>query len=479
MDPNTDTYDEGHLEGFKLFLSTAPVNWNHNETIRRYPLPNGESVSCVLWNELFHITGTDIVRSLIYRFECLGRKVVMQKKFEEGIFSDLRNLKPMADSTLEESRSPFLKFLYENQCIRTQKKQKVFYWFSVKHDKLFLDALERDLKREAAGQPSCTQPKVQMTMSQAMEQARLHCLPSINAMPPAQPVRPQTPQMNMIKESYDYVQPHQLSGNMGSGSPMMYGSSPQRRRSFSSGGVHLSPRQNMHMSPAISAHSNHVTHSPELGNASPQLSFMQPTANRNYTANLPSMFNPEYSAESKPMFYRNFEPVQPGSEPNRSPYHPHRGREGRRSSIGGQTEKTHVCPFETCGRQFKRLEHLRRHVRSHTGEKPYVCTVPDCGRSFARSDHLTQHMRTHGDTFPDHQWNAIDEQHQNGVSTLIQNNGEYMPEYDVNGQPIMKQEFTGTGLNEQMDSLMDDILSLEPDLGIPFSSLDQTSLLSY
>lgn len=62
----------------------------------------------------------------------------MQKKFEEGIFSDLRNLKPLQDSTLEESRSDFLKFLYENQCIRTQKKQKVFYWFSVKHDKLFL-----------------------------------------------------------------------------------------------------------------------------------------------------------------------------------------------------------------------------------------------------------------------------------------------------------------------------------------------------
>jgi len=133
-----EDYDTSHLDGFKLFLSTAPVNWNQNETIRRYPLPNGETVSCVLWNELFHITGTDIVRSLVYRFECLGRKIILQKKFEEGIFSDLRNLKPMADSTLEDSRSPFLKFLYENQCIRTQKKQKVFYWFSVKHDKLFL-----------------------------------------------------------------------------------------------------------------------------------------------------------------------------------------------------------------------------------------------------------------------------------------------------------------------------------------------------
>src|SRR6185436_2712300 len=31
------------------------------------------------------------------------------------------------------------------------KKQKVFYWFSVPHDRLFLDALERDLKREKIG----------------------------------------------------------------------------------------------------------------------------------------------------------------------------------------------------------------------------------------------------------------------------------------------------------------------------------------
>lgn len=95
-------------------------------------------MSCVLWNELFHITGTDIVKAISFRFDQIGRKVVHQKKFEEGIFSDLRNLKPVQDATLEESRSDFLKFLYENQCIRTQKKQKVFYWFSVKHDKLFM-----------------------------------------------------------------------------------------------------------------------------------------------------------------------------------------------------------------------------------------------------------------------------------------------------------------------------------------------------
>lgn len=57
---------------------------------------------------------------------------------------------------MEEPKSGFLDFLYKNNCIRTQKKQKVFYWYSVPHDRLFLDALERDLKREKMGQEATT-----------------------------------------------------------------------------------------------------------------------------------------------------------------------------------------------------------------------------------------------------------------------------------------------------------------------------------
>jgi len=96
------------------------------------------------------------VRCLAFRFQAFGRPVKNSKKFEEGIFSDLRNLKSGTDATLEEPKSPFLDFLYKNNCIRTQKKQKVFYWYSVPHDRLFLDALERDLKREKMGQEATT-----------------------------------------------------------------------------------------------------------------------------------------------------------------------------------------------------------------------------------------------------------------------------------------------------------------------------------
>lgn len=107
-------------------------------------------------SNLFHISGTDIVRCLAFRFQAFGRPVKNSKKFEEGIFSDLRNLKSGTDATLEEPKSAFLDFLYKNNCIRTQKKQKVFYWYSVPHDRLFLDALERDLKREKMNQEATT-----------------------------------------------------------------------------------------------------------------------------------------------------------------------------------------------------------------------------------------------------------------------------------------------------------------------------------
>lgn len=107
-------------------------------------------------NNLFHISGTDIVRCLSFRFQAFGRPVKNSKKFEEGIFSDLRNLKSGTDASLEEPKSGFLDFMYKNNCIRTQKKQKVFYWYSVPHDRLFLDALERDLKREKMGQEATT-----------------------------------------------------------------------------------------------------------------------------------------------------------------------------------------------------------------------------------------------------------------------------------------------------------------------------------
>ncbi|KAG5461183.1 MAG: STE like transcription factor-domain-containing protein [Olpidium bornovanus] len=142
----TDAKAQSQLAALHHFLATAPAAFRPGENFGRFQLPNGEFISCVLWQGLFHITGTDIVRALVFRFEVCGRPIRNMKKFEEGVFSDLRNLKPGQDATLQQPRSEFLELLYKNGCIRTQKKQKVFYWFSVPHEKLFKDALQRDLR---------------------------------------------------------------------------------------------------------------------------------------------------------------------------------------------------------------------------------------------------------------------------------------------------------------------------------------------
>lgn len=130
------------------FLNNAPKYFREGERIKKFQLKNGDYIHCVLWNYHFYITGTDIVKILVWRFQNSGRQLGNMKKFEEGIFSDLRNLKPGIDASLEGPRSEFLEFLYKNGCIRTQKKQKVFYWYSVPHDALFCDAMERDMRRD-------------------------------------------------------------------------------------------------------------------------------------------------------------------------------------------------------------------------------------------------------------------------------------------------------------------------------------------
>ncbi|KAJ6033322.1 hypothetical protein N7444_011093 [Penicillium canescens] len=54
-------------------------------------------------------------------------------------------------------------------------------------------------------------------------------------------------------------------------------------------------------------------------------------------------------------------------------------------------EKWRKCAF--CERRFTKVEHLKRHQRSHTGEKPFKC--PKCDQRYARSDVLARHIQNH------------------------------------------------------------------------------------
>ncbi|KAK4237063.1 STE like transcription factor [Achaetomium macrosporum] len=269
------------VDNLKYFLISAPVDWSPDQYIRRFLLPTGEYVSCVLWNNLFHISGTDIVRCLSFRFQAFGRPVRNSKKFEEGIFSDLRNLKSGTDASLEEPKSPFLDFLYKNNCIRTQKKQKVFYWYSVPHDRLFLDALERDLKREKMGQEATTvavsEPALsfqydssqslyeQLTKAQqantsafnaaqqvafSQPQAPSPVMPAMDPMPPPQMMIPQTmaPLADGMDAMAQYGGTMSMAPTMAQPQPVIKREPDYPRVQYNQNGVPIGPSHQRHTS---------------------------------------------------------------------------------------------------------------------------------------------------------------------------------------------------------------------------------------
>jgi uncharacterized Zn-finger protein len=99
--------------------------------------------------------------------------------------------------------------------------------------------------------------------------------------------------------------------------------------------------------------------------------------------------NPFFSQERL-----NYAYTSPMSELNESTTSAPMSNE-RRSNNASNATKSHVCPVTQCQRRFKRLEHLKRHMRIHTLERPFACTYPNCSKIFSRSDNLSQHMKTH------------------------------------------------------------------------------------
>ena len=65
-----------------------------------------------------------------------------------------------------------------------------------------------------------------------------------------------------------------------------------------------------------------------------------------------------------------------------------------RSFSNDEDEQDKPFPCPDCAKQFKRSEHLKRHIRSvHSNIRPFHCKY--CEKKFSRSDNLAQHLKTH------------------------------------------------------------------------------------
>lgn len=89
------------------------------------------------------------------------------------------------------------------------------------------------------------------------------------------------------------------------------------------------------------------------------------------------------------------------------------------------------CKEPGCKGRFKRQEHLKRHMKSHSKEKPHVCWVPGCNRGFSRSDNLNAHYtKTHSKRGGRNRY----------VATLDETSPDYDPDFrgqlTPDGRPI-------------------------------------------
>ncbi|KNB15705.1 hypothetical protein FOXG_14132 [Fusarium oxysporum f. sp. lycopersici 4287] len=56
----------------------------------------------------------------------------------------------------------------------------------------------------------------------------------------------------------------------------------------------------------------------------------------------------------------------------------------------------HRCGFPGCGREYRRIEHLKRHIKSYHTEYPETFSCEFCGKSdFSRGDNLRIHRKLH------------------------------------------------------------------------------------
>ena len=64
-----------------------------------------------------------------------------------------------------------------------------------------------------------------------------------------------------------------------------------------------------------------------------------------------------------------------------------------RTIMPDQSNTMGIFACGSCHAKYARVDHLIRHVRSHTKERPFTCSA--CGKAFGRQDLLKRHIATH------------------------------------------------------------------------------------
>lgn len=354
----------------------------------KFLLPTtGEAIHCVAWEERHYITSFDIIKILkvLVVDDGTGKMFdgiidTADKKFEENVFSVLRQLKVGVNARLEEARSDMLDWLQRHDCIRTQKKQKIFYWCDVN---FFVMAREIRNRCMRNGTPA------KSIVAAQPGDAAARAFPGPQGSAGKVPIQPLH---HFAQQPPVLLRPPQ---------PVYYQQAVPQPVYYAAQGpaaVPFMPQQPIYQYPDDLLN---------LDSLSPEMESYLWSSVEGYARDLqpakPAGINPAalyeecgHYDDSHP--YHDHQHCQLGAfyaPPFPAPEHAFRQPISLRSPTTAQHHRKYVCTMEGCSRHFKRLEHLKRHQRIHTGERPYLCPVKGCGKRFSRSDNLSQHSKIH------------------------------------------------------------------------------------